>query len=131
MSQHLYAFFMKDATQDIDTFKSGNGRLTFQSGSLYIEAPTSKMIDDFLNNILIQYSERELPISREQLTELLANESSKFNALVSPFRTNPNVKIILLQDPIPQVVFCGKTEAVNSAYEYCWSSFGKQIIINR
>ena len=131
MSQHLYAYFMKDATQDIKAFNSGRGKLTFQSGNLYIEAPTSDMIGDFLNNVLIRYSERELPITREQLTELLADGSSKFNALVSSFRTNPNVEIIILQYPIPQVVFCGKTESVNSAYEYCWSSFGKQIIVNR
>ena len=55
----------------------------------------------------------------------MANESNKFNSLVSPFQTNPNVEIIPLQDPIPQVVFCGKAEAVNSAYEYFYSSFGK------
>ena len=131
MSQHLYAYFMKDATQDIMTFNSGRGKLTFQSENLYIEAPTSNMIDDFLNNVLVRYSETELPITREQWIELMANESNKFNALVSPFRTNPNVEIIPLQEPSPRVVFCGKTEAVNSAYEYFYSSFGKQIIVNR
>ena len=131
MSQHLYAYFMKDATQDIMAFNSGRGKLRFQSGNLYIEASTSYLIDDFLNNVLVRYSETDLPITREQWFELMANECNKFNALVSPFQTNPNVEIIPLQDPIPRVVFCGKTEAVNSAYQYLYSSFGKQIIVNR
>ena len=66
MSQHLYDYFMNDATQDIKPFNSGKGKLTFQSGNLYFEASTSNMINDFLNNVLVRYSETELPITREQ-----------------------------------------------------------------
>ena len=67
-------------------------------------------------------TEKQLVVSPQQWNQLMTlnDGKSKFLELSFPFSANPNVKINtnFAPDCKPMIVFAGKSDAVDSAYQY-------------
>ena len=122
--------FCQLSSSQIQAFKDKGGSLEYDCPTLNLKAPTakeSKILLDLLNT----YSERKLVCSPEQWNRLVVVSQQgqrEMDALIAPFKFNPALRIT--EEPL-SLVFVGRKDAVDAAYDHICKDLKKEIKIER
>ena len=137
MSAPLNNLFQKASAIEIHSFKMRKGSVDYDSDAkeLVITSPTDELLDKFICEVVDEYCELKLSLSIEQYNDLMKIQDdglSQLQRLTAPFSTNPNVKIEPFQQRTEtNILFTGKRDAAQSAYDHVMGFIAKEITAER